>query len=385
METPFIFGKIASGDEFTDREDETKHLINNFLSGINTVLISPRRWGKSSLVTKAAKGALKRNKKLRICFIDLYNIRSEEQFYQVLAQEVLKASASRWEEIMENTRKFMGRFIPKITYSPEQSREFSLSLDWKEVQKQPDEILNLAENIARGKGFRMMVCIDEFQNISEFENPLAFQKKLRSHWQKHQKTSYCLYGSKRHMMMEVFASSAMPFYKFGDIIFLQKISESNWEKFIQKRFTDTGKKISKENALLIARLAKCHPYYVQQLAQQSWLRSAKTCNEEVIKEALESLLLQLGMLFQTITEGLSTTQVNFLKALLEGVEQFSSKETLLQYNLGTSANILRIKQALINKEIIDIQNQTASLLDPVYEHWLKKHYFKLTQNNWLID
>lgn len=377
METPFIFGKIASGDEFTDREDETKHLINNFLSGINTVLISPRRWGKSSLVTKAAKTALKRNKKLRICFIDLYNIRSEEQFYQVLAQEVLKASASRWEEIMENTRKFMGRFIPKITYSPEQSREFSLSLDWKEVQKQPDEILNLAENIARGKGFRMMVCIDEFQNISEFENPLAFQKKLRSHWQKHQKTSYCLYGSKRHMMMEVFASSAMPFYKFGDIIFLQKISENNWEKFIQKRFTDTGKKISRENALLIARLVKCHPYYVQQLAQQSWLRSAKTCNDAVIKEALESLILQLGMLFQTITEGLSTTQVNFLKALLERAEQFSSKETLLQYNLGTSANILRIKQALINKEIIDIQNQTASLLDPVYEHWLAKYYFKI--------
>ena len=55
METPFIFGKIASGDEFTDREDETKHLIRNFLAGINTILISPRRWGKSSLVTKAAK------------------------------------------------------------------------------------------------------------------------------------------------------------------------------------------------------------------------------------------------------------------------------------------------------------------------------------------
>ena len=81
METPFIFGKIATNKNFTDREQECADLILNFKSLINTILISPRRWGKSSLVNKAAKLAMEQDKKLRICYIDLFNVRNEEDFY----------------------------------------------------------------------------------------------------------------------------------------------------------------------------------------------------------------------------------------------------------------------------------------------------------------
>ena len=87
METPFVFGKIASGEEFADREKELQHLAANFQSGINTILISPRRWGKSSLVHKAALFTEKKNKKILFCHVDLFNVRNEEQFYQALAQE----------------------------------------------------------------------------------------------------------------------------------------------------------------------------------------------------------------------------------------------------------------------------------------------------------
>ncbi len=377
METPFIFGRIADGVEFTNREDETKQLISNFSSGTNTILISPRRWGKSSLVKKASLRASKQNKKLFFCFIDLYNVRTEEQFYQLLAEEVIKISSAKWEERVDNTKKFISRFIPKITYSPLPENDFSLGLDWKEIKRHPDEILDLAENISKKKNIKIIVCIDEFQNISTFENPLAFQKKLRSHWQQHKQTTYCLYGSKRNMMIEVFASQSMPFYKFGDLLFLQKISSANWQKFISQRFSDTKKKISADNALLIAELADNHSYYVQQLAQQVWLRSAKTCNEENIRQAFNSLLLQLGLLFQNITDSLTSIQVNFLKALIEETELLSSQKTLSHYGLKTSANVLKIKQALVKKEIIDVQGKEIYFLDPMYKEWLKKYYFNL--------
>lgn len=85
--------------------------------------------------------------------------------------------------------------------------EISLEFDWNEIRKNPDEILDLAERIAIDKGIRIVVCVDEFQNIAEFNDPLYFQKKLRSHWQQHQYVSYCLYGSKRHMMLDVFTNS----------------------------------------------------------------------------------------------------------------------------------------------------------------------------------
>ena len=377
METPFVFGKIASDNNFTDREKETDQLIFNFTSLVNTVLISPRRWGKSSLVIRAAELAKKKDKTLRFCFIDIYNIRSEEQFYQLLAQEILRVSSSKIEGLMDNAKRFIGRFIPRISFSPEYSGEFSLELDWQEVKKQPDDILNLAENIAKEKKLKFVICIDEFQNISGFEDPLALQKKMRSHWQKHQNVSYCLYGSKRNMLMEVFASPSMPFYKFGDIMFLQKIVKEEWIPFLKKRFSETGKKISDDNALLITDFAECHPYYVQQLAQQAWLRTEEECDNKIVATACESLVLQLSLLFQSLTDNLSNTQINFLKAILSDVAQLSSKKTLQEFCLGTSANVLRIKQALLKKEIVDIQGGVVSFLDPLYKYWLKSYYFKI--------
>lgn len=375
MDTPFVFGKLASDKNFTDREKERDHLKQNFISGINTILISPRRWGKSSLVQKSGEEAIGSDKNLKIVNMDLFNIRSEEEFYKNLLEKVMKAVSGRMEELIENTKNFMKQWVPKITFSPDAVQEISLGLDWHKVKKQPDEILDLAEAIATKKDLKIVICIDEFQNIAYFEDPLVFQKKIRSHWQRHKKTSYCLYGSKRHMLMEVFASPSMPFYKFGDLMFLEKISSENWQPFIVGRFKSTGKKIPKKLALRIAELMENHPYYVQQLAQLCWLRTEKETNDAIIDESLDSLVMQLSLLFQSLTESLSTTQVNFLKALLDGVTMLSSKETIEIYTLGTSANVNRIKGALIGREIIDEHSGKLTILDPVYAIWLKSYYF----------
>lgn len=375
METPFVFGKIASDKNFTDRKAELEKLISNFISSVNTILISPRRWGKSSLVAKAADISSRKNKTIRFCFIDLNNVRTEEQFYQQLATKVLQVSAAKTQILIENTRKFLGKFIPNITISPGPGTEFKLGLDWKEVTKEPDDILNLAEKIATENKLKFVVCIDEFQNVSEFEYPLDIRKKMRAHWQRHINVSYCLYGSKRHMMMDVFTSPSMPFYKFGDILFLEKISVNDWIPFIQKRFAETGKKIGQNEAGLIPHLTDCHPYYVQQLAQQSWLRTETICDRKIINKAYQDLVLQLSMLFQNLTDDLSKTQINFLNALINNVKHLSSQSTLQEYQLGTSANVVKIKNMLTNKEIIDIHGNEISFLDPLYKSWLKKYFF----------
>ncbi|RLA01260.1 MAG: ATPase, partial [Gammaproteobacteria bacterium] len=236
MEVPFTFGKLVHDDDFTNRILESKRLVSNFESSINTILISPRRWGKSSLVLKATKQISKNSKDIVICMMDLNNIRSEDQFYKLIATKVLQASASRVDSILENAKSFLGRFIPNLSFSPDPGTELKLSMDWDEVKKDPDDILDLAERIAVKLKKNLVLCIDEFQNISEFEDSLGFQRKLRSHWQLHQHVSYCLYGSKRHMLMEVFSSPSMPFYKFGDLIFLEKIKEEEWITFITERF-----------------------------------------------------------------------------------------------------------------------------------------------------
>ena len=192
MEAPFIFGRIATDENFTDREKETEHLVNNFESLINTVIISPRRWGKSSLVHRAADIAMRADKNIRICTIDLFNVKTEEQFYTVLARNLIQGTSSRWEEAVENAKKFFSRLVPKISVGAGPGNEISIDFDWEEMKSNPDEILDLSERIAEAKGVKIVVCIDEFQNIAEFEDPLFFQRRLRAHWQRHKKVSYCL-------------------------------------------------------------------------------------------------------------------------------------------------------------------------------------------------
>jgi len=375
MKTPFTFGKLVQETDFTNRIVETKRLISNFNSSVNTILISPRRWGKSSLVAKAANKIQAKSKKIVFCMIDLNNIRSEEQFYKLLATKVLQQSSTKIDAILENAKLFLGSFIPNISFSPNPETDLKLSLDWNEVKKEPDDILDLAEKIAVRTKKKIIICIDEFQNISEFDYPVDFQKKLRAHWQLHQHVTYCLYGSKRHMLMEVFSSPSMPFYKFGDIIFLQKIQEKDWIDFIVKRFYETGKHIEVESAAIIAKSCENHPYYVQQLAQQVWLRSSKKCKLEVIQEAFEDLIMQLSMLFQMLTDDLNMKQISFLNALINKEKQVTSQSVLNKYKLGTSANVIKIKRALHDREIIDIVGRKIEFMDPLYKYWLKNYYF----------
>ncbi|HLP72936.1 MAG TPA: hypothetical protein VK155_08550 [Bacteroidales bacterium] len=376
MEAPFVFGRIAYGENFTDREQETVHLLNNFKSLINTIIISPRRWGKSSLVSRAAESAIGKDNLLRICKIDLFNIRTEEQFYVSLAMSVLKSTSSKWEDAVDLTKKFLKQIVPKIILNTDPGNEFSLSFDWNEIKKSPDEILDLSEKIAKSKGVKIVVCIDEFQNIANFDDPLFFQNKLRSHWQTHENVSYCLFGSKRHMMLDVFTNPSMPFYKFGDLMFLEKIDTRSWISFISERFSSTGKFISDKQSGKIVKLADNHPYYVQQLSQQVWLRTEKKCDSKTIDLAFGSIIGQLSLLFATMTENLSTSQINLLRAIIAGETSLSSAEVLSKYHLTSSSNVNRSRKALIEKEILDSNAAVITFQDPLYMAWLEREYFK---------
>lgn len=372
---PFVFGKIATSPEFTDRENEVELLKSNFQNSVNTIIISPRRWGKSSLVSKVTDIINNENNDTTVVSLDLFNIKNEEEFYIQYAKEVLTATATKWEEFASNAKKFLSHLLPQITFSPDNISDISFGVEWEILKKQPDEILNLAEKIAVEKNIRIIVSIDEFQNIAYFDDPLAFQKKLRSQWQKHQNSAYCLYGSKRHMLMDVFSNPSMPFYKFGEILFLEKITEEKWIPFITDRFSETGKQISNKQAKEIARLVNNHPYYVQQLAQQVWFRTARKCQDEHIPDAYNNIVNQLSLLFINITDTLSKTELSLLKAILKKEKQLTAQKTLKKYHLGTSANVIRLRRILIDREIIGFNQDTLFFQDPFFASWLETEYF----------
>ncbi len=375
MKAPFDYGKVITIDFFTNRTKEIKRLEQNFVNGVNTILISPRRWGKSSLVKNTAEKLVLKNKKFKVVFIDLFNVLNEEEFYNEIAYETIKCTATKFEGWVENSIKFLSKFKPSIGLSNDPSVAFDLQLSLTETRKNFKDILDLPEKIAIEKNIHLIVCIDEFQNVEKFSSDaVALQKKMRAQWQHHHHVTYCLYGSKRHLMMALFEKQSMPFFKFGDTFYLEKIKEEHWLPYIQKQFLQTHKSISEELCSQIVRLMQEHPYYVQQLCQLVWLNTNKKVTADILATSIADLMDRNNALFQRDFEMLTSTQVNYLRAMLHGETAFSSKEVLQRYNMGTSANIQRVVKALEDKEIINKLGKTIEFADPAFALFLKSIY-----------
>lgn len=369
---PFVFGVKAEGENFTDRREETQTLLANFKYGVNTILISPRRMGKTSLVERVCE--LIDDEEIRIVRIDAFGTRCETDFINAFSTAVIRATSSKWEEWMENTKVFLSRFVPKISIGEDPLNDFSISLEYNKDNCTAEDVLQLPELIATQKGFRIVVCIDEFQQIGEFPDSLTFQKKLRSTWQLQKNVTYCMYGSKKHMMEKIFLNHSYPFYRFGDIMYLKKIAEEDWVEYICERFEVTGKRISKELAREVCRVTECYSSYVQQLAWFLWLKTDEEAKGEDLKYAINRLLDSQEALFIQQTESLSDYQMNFLHAIADGIHTgFTQKAVLSRYRLGTSANITRLKSTLTEKDLVETTApKNIDISDPLLKLWLKK-------------
>ena len=163
MEKLFEFGKTVSGNTFTDREKETAKLISNFNYGVNTFMVSPRRWGKTSLVKKV-KG-LTENKNLKVVYVDVQRCRNKEEFCERLASAVLTQTANKMEEWMENAKDFLSRFSIGVNANPDPIGKMTLKLQLSPKERSIEDLLQLPERIAQRKNLRIVVCVDEFQQI----------------------------------------------------------------------------------------------------------------------------------------------------------------------------------------------------------------------------
>ena len=267
MEQPFVFGVPADSPYFIGREKELARLQSNFKYGINTILISPRRWGKTSLVNRIAQSAKEKNR--IIVRLDIFACRSEYDFYNTFSAAILRQTSSRLDEWKELARGFIERLTPKVSLSPGPGSEYSVSLGISPKTHTPDEVLSLPETIAQRKNCRLVICIDEFQQVGEFPDSLEVQKRLRGAWQHQKHVSYCLYGSKMHMMTRLFLKKSYPFYRFGEVLNLEPIPLQTWIPYIQGRFAAFGKQIDQRYIEQICETVACQSSYVETVGEAS--------------------------------------------------------------------------------------------------------------------
>ena len=371
MKNPFKYGELIQDAGFCNRQTEIKRIHQAFNDAQSLILISPRRWGKSSLIDVA----IARHKpKLKVAKIDCFGITSEEQFIETYLKAILKASHTRLQDFTETAKKFISSVIPYLSFSIGDNDEVKVSIQLKGNPIDVDAVLDLPQKIAKERGIRLIVGVDEFQKISEWPTGKATLEKLRSRWQRHHEVGYCLYGSKRHLMANLFSDSSQPFYKFGETIFLNKIEREEWVPFLIDQFKSTGKAISRELAGTIVDRTGRHSYYVQYFARLCWNEAEGAVKFQHVENAWANLLNDQLPLFRQTAEHLTTYQVNYIKAFCAGEKQFSSQRVLRDYDLGSPGNIKRIEKTLEDQEIMNFFPDQQELAEPYFEPLFRRYF-----------
>ena len=366
----FLYGVSVGGDNFTDRARETQRLKMNFENGLNVILISPRRMGKTSLVKRVAQVVDK--ELVQVVYVDIYDCRSEYDFYTKFAEAIMSQTASKIELVLDNVRRFLARLTPKVALNPDPSMEYSLSLGITPKDYSPEEILSLPERVAVHIGKHIVVCIDEFQQVGEWPDSLIVQKRMRGVWQHHTHASYCLFGSRQHMMNRLFQNKRMPFYQFGEPNYLQPISTEDWIPFIQSKFEKKGLSIEGAYVCRICDIVGNQSSYVQQLSWNVMLNTDLSVTDETIQAGVNDLLMQCTPLFMEQTGSLTTYQMNMLRAIIDGQHtQWTSQEVLSKYGLGTKSNVAKMQKVLLKRDFIVATEQGLFLSDPVMGLWMQ--------------
>lgn len=374
MERPFVYGYLAEKENFIDRVDDRRALKNFLSHGINVMLISPRRWGKSSLVKRTMEELLAEDKTVKVCFVDAFRVHSESEFYNAYASAVVSALETNLQKGVELLKKYIQTLTPSITLKSDPLNAIEVDLGYKPLPQSAEEILEMPERIARERGLHVIVCIDEFQQLANLPGWKSMEGLMRSVWQQHQHVNYCLYGSKRHMMMDIFNNAKNPFYRFGQVLYLKKIDKKYWTPYIISQFKKTGKNISELLATHICELVDCHSWYVQQLCFFTWSATDDTVSDSIVKNALQLLLDTNEPVFEADVDALAPSQVAMLQAIANGEEHLSSRQTVMHYELGGAQTIAKNKRVLVEKDFVEKQGDGYRFVDPLFAIWFKQRY-----------
>lgn len=372
MYNSFNDNSIAIRDPFVGRKDELKRLSSDFVFLTNAAVLAPRGYGKSTLIKMAAQHAFQNEKNLRFCFVDLSCVRNEESFFELLAQGVLKAVSLNQEEVVENVKRFFPHFLPKISFDV--SGDFFVDIDWDEIRRNREELLDLPYMVAKTLNVKMVVCIDEFHLISQIADPESLLELFQKKWISHDGVAYCISATDMPIV-DKFLKTSPRFHIYGDVIRLSQVDRNDIIRSIRDNFAYNAKYIDESVAELIVDLAGNNAFYTHRLAHLARLGSVIECSRNVVLAAYDTILTNMDLVFRNMTESLTTQHLCYLHAVLAGETVISTSEVLHRYHITSATSASRSKVALLERGIVCNVGGKICLADPVYAYWLKNRYF----------
>lgn len=362
MNNPFKFGTIVDGEYFTDRVVEQEKVREILASENHLILISPRRFGKTSLVQKVTKGLSR-----PVFQLNLQLVTDTTDFAARLLRIVLQQYP------MERLKHLIThfRFIPTISTNP--------MTDGIEVSFQPftdgfillEDVFTLIDKLGtKNEQKKPIVVLDEFQEILTLDKNL--DKRLRSILQTYNHANYIFLGSQESMMQEIFEKKKSPFYHFGYLMKLSKIPENDFLQFLEKGFRLLGKDSDAETvSRKILSFTNCHPYYTQQLAYQVWNIWKQGRYSETLVETASTELTQVhDMDYDRLWNTFNKTDKKVLIGLTMHLGSPSSLPFLQSIGIDSPSTAFSSLKRLSQQGYI-LRNGSYELDDPFFKRWIE--------------
>jgi len=381
MDNPFVYGEVVPGDAFVDRETELDRLVADLGNGQKVFLISPRRYGKSSLIRQTLD-ALRRRSALAVD-VTVSSYSSYLAFLEGYARAIASVE-SKWDRARTWLMDAIGSTRPEIRYEPKESGLGRFAVAFPQVTTARDlnrlanEVFALPGKLAAERKRTVVVALDEFQAIDSF-NGGSVEHALRAATQHQRQVGYVFAGSEPSLM-EKMIGPRRPFYKAGPVMRLQKISPTLFADFIGQRFVKTGMKPEAGVADAIIELAGNLPYDVQRLAHETWddvrAKGARKATLEDLHGTLTRLLSEQETIFEALWQRLTLQQRATLRAVvLQGGREIHSADARSRHRLGGPSTIQKSLAALTKQDVLLKEGPRYVVVDSLLREWVARRTF----------
>lgn len=350
MVTPFAVDSIPAGKSIIGRTKEIESVVSviDELQKSAVIYDAPRS-GKETIVMEALDWLKKKDSSYIVCCIDLFNIRNFSDFIKL------------WKEKM---KEYAG--------AANEGAIFSFDIDIDSISDR--KALELPNLIAGEALKTLIIYFKSFHNFLAMEDDSFKLDWMSQTFSRHKHARYIFTGSFMNPMKTIFEDRKL-FYGMTHRVELLPLDKKEICEYISQTFLNYGRVIESEECMAIYELASGNMWYIKQICSTIFEMPAGYINRSVVNQARDTVISIHEPRFNQIVWDLTGHQINFLKAIIDGVKKFASSEILETYNLNSSANVVRIKDALQKKEVIAIDSDDkVRILDPLFEYWFRNIY-----------
>ncbi|MGE5814808.1 MAG: AAA family ATPase [Acidobacteriota bacterium] len=379
MPNPFVYGEVVPLSAFADRVDELEQLVADLGNAQKVFLISPRRYGKSSLIRRALV-SLERRGKLTVD-VTVASYSSYLAFLEGYARAIASVQTP-WDKARAWLRETLGANRAEIRVDPDPGGRLSVAFPSattaRDVERLAPDVFALPARLAHARGRGVVVALDEFQAIAGFDGGTV-EQALRAAIQTQREVGYVFAGSEPSLM-ERMLGPRRPFYKAGPVMRLGRIPPAEFAEFVESRFTPSGIRPEPGLGSAIVDLAGNMPYDVQRLAHETWddvkADGRKRATEEDLHRTLKRLLAQNDTMFENLWQRLTLVQRATLRAVVvtDG-RALLSAEVRSRHRLGGTSTVQAALAALTREDVIAREEDRYLVNDSLFREWIARKTF----------